>query len=246
MGERDVQGTAFVAGATGYSGRALVPELLRAGFQTIAHIRPDSPRRREDQVTFEGLGARVDTTPWDGAAMERTLTETRPSHVFSLLGTTRSRTRRALREGRDESYEAVDYGLSVLLIRAAVASGTSPHFVYLSSVGVREGTSSAYLAARHRVESELRASGLPFTIVRPSFIAGDREERRVAERLASTIADGVLSGVALLGGRTLRDRYASMTGSTLARYLVRAVRDPKSRGAVLEGGDLRAYGGPLD
>ena len=142
--------------------------------------------------------------------------------------------------GRNETYETVDYGLTHLLLRAALASGTRPRFVYLSAVGVRDGVRNAYLAARAKAEKELRESGLPYTIARPSFISGpDRDEPRPLERIAARAADGVLGVVAALGGRGVADRWRSLTAAELAGALVRLAEDPAAAGRVVEAEGLR-------
>ena len=58
---------AFVAGATGYTGREVVRLLSGRGVRTVAHVRPDSPRVEEWRRRFETEGAAVDVTPWDDA-----------------------------------------------------------------------------------------------------------------------------------------------------------------------------------
>ena len=133
---------AFVAGATGYTGREVVRELVGRGVRTVAHVRPDSARVEEWRDRFEASGAAVDTSPWGDAEMTLTLSSLQPTHVFSLLGTTRERRRRSASRGAAESYESIDIRLTAMLIRAAVASGSRPRFVYLSSLGVREHTSN--------------------------------------------------------------------------------------------------------
>lgn len=232
---------AFVAGATGYTGREVVRSLRERGIATVAHVRPDSPRLPDWTARFAALGARADATAWDERAMAETLRELQPAVVFALLGTTRARARAAAKRGRTETYETVDYGLTALLLRAAMTAGSRPRFVYLSAVGVRDGTRNAYLAARAKVESELRASGLPFTIARPSFITGpDREEHRLLERGAARIADGALRVAAALGARDLADRFGSISGATLADGLVAAALDPAQENRVLSSTQLRA------
>src|SRR5512139_15356 len=169
------QEQAFVTGATGFTGREVVRLSLENGIATVAHLRPDSLRLQEWTARFTAMGALVDTTPWEEGAVTATLSRVRPAYVFALLGTTRARARTAARMGKDpraESYEAVDYGLTALLIRAARATGTAPRFVYLSATGTQAGSRSAYYRARWKAEEFLRSSGLPFTIARPSFIAG--------------------------------------------------------------------------
>jgi nucleoside-diphosphate-sugar epimerase len=233
--------TAFVAGATGYTGREVVHQLRAMGIETVAHVRPDSSRLAEWRTRFESLGAKVDTTAWDPAAMAATMRALRPDLVFALLGTTRSRAREARQHrGRDEGYEAVDYGLTMLLYAAAVESGGRPRFVYLSAIGVREEGGNAYLAARARVERALRSGPLPWTIARPSFITGpDREEFRLGERLGAIVIDGLLAVAGWFGGKRLRDRYRSTTNVALARALVWLGFDPGSAGRTVESEELR-------
>lgn len=230
---------AFVAGATGYTGREVVRELARRGARTVAHVRPDTSRRDEWRDRFAAMGAEVDTTPWDDASMTATLARLRPTHVFALLGTTRARARRERRSAA-EGYERVDYGLSALLLRAARAAGSRPRFVYLSAAGVSAGRGNPYLAVRWRLEEELRASGLPYVIARPSFITGaDRDEPRPAERVAAAGVDALLGVARFVGARRFADRYRSTTNVTLARALVRLALDPTATAAVVESEGLR-------
>lgn len=232
-----------MAGATGYTGREVVAELRAQGAETYAHVRPDSSALPEWKRRFEALGAQVDVTPWERVALTETFRRTRPTHLFALLGTTRARARAASAQGLDasaQSYEAVDYGLTALLLEAALAAGARPRFVYLSAVGVTDGSSNPYLAVRARLERELKASGLPFVIVRPSFITGaDRDERRPAERFAALASDGLLGVLGALGARTLRDRYRSIDAKSLARGLVRVALEPGAEGRTVLGEELR-------
>ncbi len=227
--------TAFVAGATGLTGREVVRELCEGGARVVAHVRPDSPRLDDWRARFGALGATVDATPWELSAMTSTLASLRPDWVFALLGTTRKRMRS---EGGD--YETIDYGLTRLLIDAAVASGARPRFVYLSAVGVSARARGAYYAARWRAEEDLRQSGLPYAIARPSFIVGERDEGRPMERVGASIADGALAVVGLLGGRGVAARYRSRRAPALARALVRLAAAPVGDAVAADGFDLFA------
>lgn len=228
---------AFVAGATGYTGREVVAALRRRGVTTVAHVRPGSSAAETWVRRFEALGATVDRTPWEDAAMTATLAALRPTLLFALLGTTR---KRAEREGLDDAYERIDYGLTATLLRAARTASASrpsdaaPRFVYLSSLGAREDTRNEYLRVRGRIERELAESGLPYLSVRPAFITGpDREESRPLERVAGAAVDGVLALAWALGARTLRARWASLTGRELAEGMVAiALADPRGRAVV--------------
>jgi len=230
---------AFVAGATGYTERAVVEVLRAQGIETIAHIRPDSARVTEHAARFEGQGARVDRTPWEAEAIAQTLERERPTIVFALLGTTRSRARS---EGMaaQQAYARVDFGLTKWLIDGAAKLSPLPRFVYLSAAGVRADATNAYVAARARCEAALRESEVPWTIARPSFITGsDREESRPLERIGAAVGDGVLAFAGLLGGGKLRERYRSTDATTLARGLVRVALDPAFERRVAQSEDLR-------
>ena len=226
--------TAFVAGATGLTGREVGAQLAAAGQEVVAHVRPDSSRLDEWTTRFTELGARVDSTPWDLSAMTGTLTELAPTHVYSLLGTTRKRAAADKAAGRASGYEAIDYGLSALLLKASVACGAAPRFVYLSSMGVKAGATGEYLQVRWRLEQELAAAGVPWTSARPSFIIGDRDEARSGEFIGATLGDGLLGLVGALGGKKLASRYKSIDGPGLAAALIRIAADPAAKNRIVE------------
>jgi nucleoside-diphosphate-sugar epimerase len=232
---------AFVSGATGYVGREVVRALRAANVDTWAHVRPDSARLPEWRQRFGALGAHVDTTPWEAEAMHARLADLAPTVVFALLGTTRARAGAAAEAGAPPAdYEAVDYGLTALLLRAAAAVRPAPRFVYLSSAGVREGTRNPYLAVRARLERELRAASVHYIVARPAFITGDdREESRPAERWGARVGDAMLALMGRLGARDLQQRWASITGATLARGLVRLALDPAAVNLVVHADRLR-------
>jgi len=228
--------TAFVLGATGFVGREVVRQLCVRGAQTIAHVRPDSKSLAEWRARFAGLGAEVDTTPWDVAAMAARLRATRPAQIYILIGTTRSRAKTDAVAGN--IYEAIDLGLTKLAVQAARTSGQQPRIVYLSSVGADPQARSAYLAARGRAEEVVTSSGLPWVIARPSIITGERDDGRLGERGAAVIGDGLLAVAGVFGGRKLRARYRSTTPDILASALIRLGEAPE-HDRIVDGADLR-------
>lgn len=229
--------TAFVAGATGYTGRELVRVLRESGKRVVAHVRPDSSRLAEWRSRFEALGAVVDATPWQDAPMVEALRRHAPEVVYALLGTTRARARAS---GGHDDYEQVDYGLTALLLRAALASGLRPRFVYLSALGASPTTKNRYLEVRARLEREIRESGLPYTFVRPAFITGpDRDDGRLVERTLAGGLDAALAVAGVFGGSKLRALYRSTTNTSLATALARVGYDPAFEGRAAQGEDLR-------
>ena len=236
--------TAFVAGATGYTGQAVVRALRARGVRVFAHVRPDSPRLDEWRRRFGSLGAQTDSTPWEEDAMRATLANARPQMVFALLGTTRARVAQARTRGADDSYETVDYGLTALLLRATLAAAPSARFIYLSSLGVGPGARGAYLLARWKAEQDIRASGIEYVIARPSFITGsDREERRRLERVLGAVSNGILAVAGALGLRATRERYRAHTAAELAEALVDHAIRPESARRELDGVGLYSLAG---
>jgi uncharacterized protein YbjT (DUF2867 family) len=174
--------------------------------------------------------------------MKETLLRIRPVLIFALLGTTRARMHAAGRAGEDpasKSYEAVDYGLTALLIESARETGLSPRVVYLSAAGVKETSRSPYYRARAQAEALLRSSGLPYTIARPSFITGPgRDDNRPLEHLGARVGDRLLAVAGWLGAKKIRTRYASTTNVRLANALVRLALDPNAENGIFESEEL--------
>jgi uncharacterized protein YbjT (DUF2867 family) len=229
----------LVFGATGYTGRHVVAELARRGHSVVAHIRPESGPEGVWENRFSALGASAVRAGWEPRALARLVSVSQPEIVFALIGTTR---KRAAREGvlADDIYERIDRALTSLALEAVREYAPAARFVYLSAVGVQPGTRNPYLRARARIEAELRASGLSFTIARPSFITGsDREDNRPLERGFARFADVSLKAAAALGAPQFAERYQSMTGAELGAGLVQGALDDQCRGRVLEVGELR-------
>lgn len=205
--------TLFIAGASGYTGQALV-RVASGTHRVIAHIRPGA---KGDALSGElaGLGVEVDRSPWEEQALRERLSEIEPDYVFGLLGTTRARGKAAAREGGPvESYETVDRDLSLMLARAAQGAKRPPRYVYLSSLGADRPGGNAYLRARTEVEQALMSGPLPWTIARPSFITGpDRTEDRPGERYGALFARVGLGLAAAVGASGLRDAYGEMDGT---------------------------------
>jgi uncharacterized protein YbjT (DUF2867 family) len=225
---------AFVAGATGLTGRFVVQSLVKEGVEVAAHVRPDSKRLEEWTRRFSEMGAQVDTTEWSTFAMEQRFSQGTPDLVFSLLGTTKKREKKG-----DGDYQSVDFGLTAMLIDA-LKSSPATRFVYLSSLGTKEGVSSAYLKARWMAEDHLRQSGLPHLIARPSFILGDRDEFRLMESIGGGVSNVIIGAVGFLGAKKFAKRVGSIQGSELGEGLVRESLLWPENNRTLYSDDLRA------
>lgn len=235
----------LVFGATGYTGRHVVRDARSRGLRTVAHLRPGSPRSQSVGRQLEAQGAELAEVPWVEADIGALVERVRPTHVFALLGITRSGAKKeAARTGETPTYAQVDSGYSRWVVDAAAALQPAARVIYLSSLGADAPRGNAYLAARHAVEQHIFAGSAPYTVVRPSFISGaDRDESRPMERVGSVVADAGLGLLGVLGAPTLRDRYATVSGAELGRCLVTAALRPAFAGRVVDMVDLRRLDG---
>jgi nucleoside-diphosphate-sugar epimerase len=230
--------TAFVAGSTGLVGRFLVAVLVQRGVATVAHVRLDSKQLQQWKARFGDMGATCDTTPWDPAAMAATLHDRGITHAFCSIGTTAARARH---DGQSAvaAYETVDFGLCKLLADACKEAGCVERFVHVSALGTGPNARGAYLQWRWKAETAVRQAGVPFTIARPSFIVGERDDKRPGEKVAAAMVDAGLDFLGALGATRLRDRFHAHDPRTLAEALARLAFDPQAAGKVVGAEGLR-------
>lgn len=152
--------SAFIAGGTSFTGRAVAHQDADAhGVDLKLQVRPGS--KNKALLDDDPRICEVALDDHDGlvAAMQGC------DCVVQLIGTVMARF------NEDGDYEAVDYGTTVQLVAAAKAAGV-PHFALLSSVGAGTGM-GPYLSWKKKTEQHVKDSGLGYTLVRPSYLAGD-------------------------------------------------------------------------
>lgn len=219
----------FVGGATGATGQAFVPEAARAGLELVLHVRPrtaartplaSDPRTRVFELA-------------DAAALADALAGC--DAVVSFIGTTRGRF------SAGDTYAASDVGTTAQLCDGARVAGV-PRLLLLSSLGA--GGPGAYLQMKGECERLVRASGLRWTIFRPSVLVtpegvpGGTHGARRGVPLAGALF-GLVARVPGLGG--LADDTRPIPLDVLARAFVHVLREPMD-GAVLTGRDLWRLG----
>jgi len=178
--------TVLVVGSTGSIGHLVVEEAVRHGYAVRALVRTPSKARR--------LPAQAEVIPGD---VTRTDTLTAAiAGVDAVVFTLGS-------DGKGKvGAETVDYGGVRNILRAL--GSQKPRIALMTAIGVtnREGSYNRSTEAhdwKRRSERLVRASGLPYTIVRPGwfdyngpnehkliFLQGDR-------RQAGDASDGVIS-----------------------------------------------------
>lgn len=234
----------FVAGATGYTGREVARLLGQRGLETYMHVRPDSSQLERWKTYTQDAGIHLDTTPWRAQAFDERFNQLQPTHVFALLGTTKSRAKKVGRAGGDASlntYETVDYALTMELVEAGLKMAAPPRFVYLSSAGSGPKARGGYLKVRHRIEEALGHSYKNYVSIRPSFIAGEgRDDARPFESVGAALSDVFLNTIGVMGAGSLRDRYRSITNTELAQAVIHHGLLGEDSPAIVEGESLHS------
>jgi uncharacterized protein YbjT (DUF2867 family) len=131
--------------------------------------------------------------------------------VFCALGTT------IAKAGSREAFRAVDYDAVLALGRYGRRCGAQRFFL-VSSVGASPSSPNFYLRVKGEVERDLAGLGYQaLHIFRPSFLMGDRGERRLGESIG--IAMIKAAGPALMGPLA---QYRGIEAATVARAMVAA------------------------
>lgn len=212
-----------VLGATGTIGRATVRALLRRGHEVVCLIRPRAGVRgalspADSMRLFAGATVRFgDVT--DPAVLARDgLGGGRCDAVVSCL---------ASRSGAPADAWAIDYQAHVHALEAARGAGVC-HFVLLSALCVQKPL-LAFQQAKRAFEQALAASGLDYTIVRPTAffksLSGQIERVRRGKPFL-VFGDGTLTACKPISDTDLADYLADCLGDGERRNRVLAIGGP--------------------
>ena len=160
----------LVTGATGFVGSHLVKRLRKEGLKVRALTRTPAKAQSLADLGAEVVPGEID----DPASLEAAAQGC--DRVIHLVG--------IIQEGRGFTFRSVHVEGTRNVLDAAKKAGIG-HFVYQSAVGSREGAKSQYHRTKWEAENLVRASGIPYTILRPSLIygPGDLFTIRLAEMI---------------------------------------------------------------
>ncbi len=229
----------LVTGAAGFVGRHLCRALVEAGHEVIGLSREIPPARQAVPNVVYVSGDVTDArtiTPDKFAGCDA---------VFHLVG--------IIQEPRGQTFEAVHVeGTKNVLAAAKAAGAGNNRFVYLSALGSDANAEARYSRTKAQAEELVRASGLPFTIFRPSIILGPDGE--FVQQMEDLIKKPPLSPFAppfipVPGGGA--NRFQPVWIGDLVTCLVRCLADPATVNQTYEIGGatqvtfdelLRAFG----
>ena len=196
--------TVLVTGSSGFVGQRLVTALAGAGYRVFAACRNPSPARLQDGVQVVRLPNLAERIDWGPLLAE-------VAYVVHLAGVAHQGA--AVSE---EEYDRINH-VAVADLAAAAAKVGLARLIFISSIGSQSGASSehalseadaprpttGYGRSKLAAEIALRASGVPYTILRPVLVYGPNApgNMRLLVRLAA--APWPLPFGALTGRRSL-------------------------------------------
>ena len=181
----------FVTGASGFVGSAVVEELLSRNFAVSALVN------RRPLTTGIGQVQSIKGDLFDDRALDDAMRGC--DAVIHLVGIILEKPARGI------TFERIHYQGTKTVVNAAKRNGVK-RFIHMSALGTRPDAASNYHKTKFAAEEYLRASGLEWTIFRPSLIHGPagefmRMEARWARRTAPPFLMMPYFGAGMLGLR---------------------------------------------
>lgn len=150
-------GRIFVTGGSGFVGSAVIAELLSRGYSVNA---------LQDRKPIDPRGGRVNPVPgglFDSDALDQGMKDV--AGVIHIVGIIRERRSKGM------TFDRVHHQGTRAVVDAARRNGVK-RYVHMSALGTRPGAVSDYHKTKYLAEEYVRASGLDWTIFRPSVIHG--------------------------------------------------------------------------
>src|SRR5437762_13145867 len=154
-------GRVFVTGGSGFVGSAVIDELTSRGYSVNALVN----RRAVDDRG--GVVRSVAGGLFDAEALEEGIGDCEA--VIHLVGIIMER------PGKGVTFQRIHFEGTQRVVDAAKRAGVR-RYVHMSALGVRPDAISTYHKTKYRAEQYVRASGLDWTILRPSLIHGPKGE----------------------------------------------------------------------
>lgn len=215
----------FIAGGTGFVGEHMIGELLRRGHtpRLLVHTRQAGQNGTE---VVTGDVTRPET-------YQDSISDC--NAVINLVGIIREFPSRGV------TFERLHIQATDALVAATGRAGIG-RYLQMSALGTRPAAISGYHATKWRAEELVRASGLAWTIFRPSLIFGPHDA--FINMLAAQLRLAPVMPIIGSGSYRLQPIHAD----DVARCFVQALEMPETAGQTYElcGNDRLSYEALLD
>lgn len=204
---------ALILGATGLVGRALLKQVLATDRYERIHVLS----RRELDLTHPKL--QVHLVDFDH--LDQYEEPFRVDDIFCCLGTT------IATAGSQEAFRKVDFEYVVEAARLGRKHGAT-HYLVVSSMGADASSFVFYSRVKGEMEQALQQLGYPkLSILRPSFLLGDREESRMGERIGIQVM-GLINRLGLLRA------YQGVSDAQVAATMLQRAREENLAAVIVD------------
>jgi uncharacterized protein YbjT (DUF2867 family) len=215
---------ALILGATGLVGRALLKQALAADRYERIHVLS----RRELDLAHPKL--QVHLVDFDH--LEQYEEPFRVDDIFCCLGTT------IATAGSQEAFRKVDFEYVVEAARLGRKHGAT-HYLVVSSMGADANSLVFYSRVKGEMEQALQQLGYPkLSILRPSFLLGDRQESRMGERIGIKVM-GLINRLGLLRA------YQGVSDAQVAATMLERARQENLAAVIVDNRTI-AQTSPMD
>ena len=189
----------IVAGSTGLIGRKVIEVLSNRNQSVVALTRR----------SILNLPHNITELIIDFDAFEKHGSLPPCSNVFICLGTT------IKTAGSKENFRKVDIDYCLSIAKKGKKSGAET-LSLISSIGANSSSKNFYLKTKGELEEAIQDLGFStVNIFRPSFLVGERSEKRMAEKVAIKLAK--IMDLFLIGSAS---KYRSVKAELLAKTMV--------------------------
>lgn len=221
--------TVLVTGASGFVGSHVVPEFAAGGHRVVALVR--------DAKAGDAVIARLDADRRRSVELRTGDPVANVGLADALAGVDAVVHLVAIARDRDggKSLRRVNVGGTDRMLDAARQAGVA-RFVHLGALGVTQDPDLHYASSKVKAEAAVRASGLDWTILKPSLMWGPRDG------FFNIVADLVRTspGIVPVPGSG-KSRFQPLAVADLAICVRMSVEDPATIGRAIELGGPRYW-----
>lgn len=209
--------TALVVGASGLIGKHLTSKLLMSNYYKKISVIVRKPLNiihpKLDQImmNFDNLDA----------------SKIVADDIFCCLGTTMKQA------GSKDAFYKVDFTYPLNFAKAGLTNGAK-QFLLVSSMGADEKSLVYYSRVKGEIEKALSDLLYPtLIIVRPSMLAGERENPRMGEKIGKVVMD--------FFAPLIPDNYKVIAGEKVAQAMLELAQKGIKNKDIFESGSLQKF-----
>lgn len=210
-----MQKTAIILGATGLTGSCVLQQLIANDHYASIKLfsRKASGVNHPKVEEFIGDLLHLETFESDFTGDE----------VYCCIGTTKKKT------ADSNVYRTIDVGIPACAAQLSRMNGIKT-FAVVSAIGANSKSSVRYNRMKGDMEQSITSAEIAHTyIVRPSFIAGNRQERRSGEKIGLA----VFKGLKFL----IPKKYRAVEANDIAAFMI-ALCAEKAPSCIAESSDI--------